>query len=112
MVYQIGGRWMRARSTVFCGAVFAGALLAGVAGGDSLSRGLVGTAHAGLPTQTFELDINSAPGVRTSAAVLSAHGVLALDDRAKVSAPITNLGHGSTTLGVAANARDVYTEAN
>ena len=110
MSNESGGLLPRARRILFCAGVVGLVALTSGLSQSSLTDQLVGTARAATAPQTFEIDVSVAPGVRTNATVLGAHGQLLLDDRAKVSAPISNLGHGATQLGVSAIAKDVYSE--
>ncbi|MEO8902975.1 MAG: hypothetical protein ABI488_13015 [Polyangiaceae bacterium] len=110
MTNRSRGLLVRARRVLFCAGAVGMAALACAWGSNGLSAQLIGTAHASGPAQTFELDINVAPGLRTRSAVLGAHGQFSLDDRAKVSAPVSNLGRGASQMGVEAHAQDVYSE--
>jgi hypothetical protein len=81
------------------------------AASSSLDSGvLVKSAHAQTAGTTYELNISVTPGLAPRQIVLAARSELLLRDRSRVEAPISNLGMGTTELGVEARSGDVYSE--
>jgi hypothetical protein len=74
--------------------------------------GPIETANAADPLVTYELNITVAPGLAPSGVVIGANGTLFLRDRASVTATLSNVGVGSSELGVGANGVDIYSEPN
>jgi hypothetical protein len=97
-------RWARPLSIVVVGV----AALGHAPPGSGTS--FVASARAAEPAQVFELNISVAPGLTPSQVVLGGTGILTIGERSRVRAPISNLGVGSTELGVEAWTGDVYSE--
>jgi hypothetical protein len=90
--------------------VFSVAAVAFAASSSGQGISFVEAVRAQTPGTQFELNISVAPGLSPRGVVIGTKSDLFLRDRARVEAPISNLGVGASELGVEARATDIYSE--